>query len=148
MKCQWEGCNVEATPRSKYCKIHQRQHRTQYQMIWNKRKMVITQEPKSARHSKITWAMWEAFQDLTSDELQVLFKKRKKDIEYLMKYAKKIRVKQPDGTTKWQYPPEVTTQVREWRTEMAVIRDMYRRRKGIEIEREGWKYIYGEDEGI
>jgi hypothetical protein len=89
--------------------------------------MVLTKEPKSARHNKITWELWEAFQDLKPNEIEMLVTKRISDIKYAQKYRRDL------------------DKINQWRTEIAVLRDIYKKQRGRDLELGGWKKTYGED---
>lgn len=125
--CQWKGCTSPSTSRSDYCQIHATEHRKRYLKSYVKKRMVLTKEPKSARHNKITWELWEAFQDLKPNEIEMLVTKRISDIKYAQKYRRDL------------------DKINQWRTEIAVLRDIYKKQRGRDLELGGWKKTYGED---
>lgn len=80
-------------------------------MKWNK------DIPKSATANKNTWALWKFCQELSLEEIQVLFLKRKQDLKY-----------EKDDMGK-----------RDLRREMAILNDAYeiiKRKKGITYDDE------------
>ena len=127
-QCQWKGCNFDLTgypPNQKYCPNHSIEAKRKRKREWARERYGAhktlggrilldahgeLRESISARRNKETYDLWNFWESLTLNELQVLVTKRKQDLKH-EKDPKKIK---------------------QLRTEITVLNDCYKKKKYLQ----------------